>query len=156
MASNRIALSRLRKELDDIQKNPSAELSVGPSGEDMFRWEGILNGPPDSPYAGGAFKFTIEFPREYPMKPPKVKFVTRVYHPNISDTGHICVDILNHNWTSVYTVSQIMLSISSLLTDPNPSSALNVQSARLYQRNREAYNREVKKWVKKYASPENL
>jgi ubiquitin-conjugating enzyme E2 D/E len=88
-------------------------------------------------------------------------FVTKVFHPNIG-TSHqyggypICIDILQDHWTSAYTISQIMLSISSLLTDPNPSSPMNRESAKLWETNKEEYNRVVKQWVKKYASPESL
>jgi ubiquitin-conjugating enzyme E2 D/E len=154
--SNKVAVARIKKELAEIQKNPPLEVSVGPAGDDLFHWEGVMNGPQESPYANGFFKFTIDFTDEYPMKPPHVRFTTKVFHPNVSACGEICVDILKNNWSSAFTVSKVMLSISSLLTDPNPDSALNIESAQLYKSDRNAYNKEVKKWVKLYASPESL
>jgi len=159
--ANKTALKRLNKELADIQKHPPVEMSVGPVGDNMFHWEGVMYGPKDSPYEGGMFKFKVDFTDEYPMRPPSVLFVTKVFHPNVgtsfNDGGYyICIDILQDHWTSVYTISQIMLSISSLLTDPNPSSPMNQESAKLWETNKEEYNRVVKQWVKKYASPESL
>ena len=152
-----MALKRIKKELEEIKRSPPIELMVGLRDDNnYFLWEGLLSGPEDSPYSGGIFKFVINFPHDYPMRAPKVKFTTKIFHPNISVDGDICVDILKDKWSSVFTVSKIMLSISSLLTDPNPESALNGESARLYLNDRNSYNKMVKEWVKKYGSPENL
>ena len=156
MSENRaMAMKRIKRELDEIKKNPPAEVMAGPSNDDLFVWEGMLNGPEDSPYAGGVFKFVIHFKEDHPMSPPDIKFITKVYHPNVGQNGKICIDILQNNWSSVYTVSNVMLSILSLLTDPNCSSPLNPESAELYMNDRKAYNKTVKQWVKKYASAEN-
>ncbi|XP_054156100.1 uncharacterized protein LOC128954537 [Oppia nitens] len=152
------AIKRLRRDLIEINANRPTGVMVGPADDNnMFRWEGMIVGPEDSVYAGGVYKFTIDFPRTYPMKAPIFRFKTKIYHPNINPTnGSVCVDILNENWSSVQTVSNIVLSISSLLTDPNPDSPLNSESARLYIKNRNAYNNRVREWVKLYASPESL
>ena len=152
-----VTTRRIQKELDQIRKHPPLEISVGPTDEsNIYHWEGILNGPQGTPYADGIFKFSVDFPTDYPMNAPKVKFITRIFHPNISETGDICVDILDKNWSSVYDISKVMLSVSSLLSDPNPSSALNGESAKLYMKDRLLYNKTVKEYVRKYASPENL
>lgn len=157
MTNKQMALKRIQKEIEEVKKSPPDRVMAGPSDDsNLFHWEGMMNGPEDSPYAGGIFKFVIDFPDDYPMKPPKIVFTTKIYHPNISLKGDICVDILKNKWSSVYTISKVMISISSLLTDPNPDSALNAESGRLYQRDRQAYNKTVREWVKKYASPENL
>ena len=156
MTERAMALKRIKKELDDMKKHPMSEIMVGPVDDNLFYWEGLLNGPEDSPYAGGIFKFKIIFTDNYPMKPPRVEFITKMFHPNIATNGEICVSILKRDWSSVQTVSKILLSISSLLTDPNPDSPLNSESARLYLSDRKAYNQTVKQYVKKYASPENL
>jgi ubiquitin-conjugating enzyme E2 D len=133
------------------------EMSVGPVEDNMFHWQGILYGPKKSPYAEGVFKFNVKFPKNYPMNPPEVTFITKMFHPNIDErNGNICVDILRNKWTSVYTISTVMISISSLLTDPNPSSPMNPLCAKLYMTDRNMYNAKVKEYVKKYANSENL
>ncbi|KAG9442029.1 hypothetical protein H6P81_017883 [Aristolochia fimbriata] len=87
----------------------------------MFHWQATIMGPPDSPYAGGVFLVTIHFPPDYPIfKPPKVAFRTKVFHPNINSNGSICLDILKEQWSPALTISKVLLSICSLLTDPNP------------------------------------
>ena len=81
-------------------------------------------GPADSPYAGGVFFLDITFPPDYPFKSPKVIFKTRIYHCNINSKGEICLDILKDNWSPALTISKVILSICSLLTDCNPSESL--------------------------------
>ena len=108
-----MALKRINKELQDLGRDPPAQCSAGPVGEDMFHWQvnwslaannqtlptmnhwqATIMGPPDSPYQGGVFFLTIHFPTDYPFKPPKVAFTTKIYHPNINTNGSICLDIL--------------------------------------------------------------
>jgi ubiquitin-conjugating enzyme E2 D/E len=89
-----MALRRIEKELQDLRKDPPANCSAGPEGTDLFKWEGVIMGPSDSPYTGGVFKLHIQFPTEYPFKPPHVQFTTKIYHPNINSNGSICLDIL--------------------------------------------------------------
>ena len=154
---NSIALKRITKELEEIERNPPLEVTARPiDSKNLFHWEGVLTGPQDSLYSKGFFRFVIEFPKDYPMSAPKVEFLTKIFHPNISLKGDVCVDILKNRWSSVFTVSKIMLSIASLLTDPNPESALNGESARLYITDRQEYNRIVRKWVQLYARPQCL
>ncbi|CAN7006331.1 unnamed protein product, partial [Brassica rapa subsp. trilocularis] len=97
---------------------------TGPVAEDMFHWQATIMGPTDSPYAGGVFLVTIHFPPDYPFKPPKVAFRTKVFHPNINSNGSICLDILKEQWSPALTISKVLLSICSLLTDPNPDDPL--------------------------------
>jgi ubiquitin-conjugating enzyme E2 D/E len=94
--------------------------NVGPVGNDMFHWQATIMEPNDSPYQGGVFFLTIRFPTDSPFKPPKwVAFTTRIYHPNINSKGSICLDILRSHWSPALTVSKVLLSICSLLCDPN-------------------------------------
>ncbi|PFH57524.1 hypothetical protein XA68_14910 [Ophiocordyceps unilateralis] len=119
-----MALKRINKELTDLGRDPPSSCSAGPVGEDLFHWQATIMGPADSPYAGGVFFLTIHFPTDYPFKPPKVNFTTRIYHPNINSNGSICLDILRDQWSPALTISKVLLSICSMLTDPNPDDPL--------------------------------
>jgi len=119
-----MALKRINKELQDLGKDPPANCSAGPVGEDLFHWQATIMGPDDSPYAGGVFFLNIHFPADYPFKPPKVNFTTRIYHCNINSNGGICLDILKDQWSPALTISKVLLSVCSLLTDPNPDDPL--------------------------------
>lgn len=108
-------------------------------------------GPQDSPYANGIFFLTIDLPPDYPMKPPKVKFTTKVYHPNINSNGVICVSILKDDWSPALKIPQVLLSISSLLTEPNPDDPLVPEIAKLFKENRSKFEATAREWTRKYA-----
>jgi ubiquitin-conjugating enzyme E2 D/E len=112
----------------------------------------ILKGPIDTPYENGIFKISINMPVDYPFKPPKLIFKTRIYHPNIASDGTICIDILKDQWSSALRLNSVILSISDLLSNPNPNDPLVPDIARQYSSNRELYNKNVVEYVKKYAS----
>merc|ERR1712072_1616152 len=124
LQSEDMALKRINKELLDLGKEPPANCSAGPVGDDLFNWQATIMGPPECPYQGGVFFLTIHFPTDYPFKPPKINFTTRIYHPNINSNGSICLDILKDQWSPALTISKVLLSICSLLTDPNPDDPL--------------------------------
>ena len=145
------ALKRINKELIDINNDPPANCSAGPTGDDLFNWTATIMGPEDSPYAGGVFFLNISFPEEYPFKPPKIYFKTKIYHPNINSGGGICLDILKKAWSPALTVSKVLLSICSLLTDPNPDDPLVLSIAHLYKENIDAYRKKAKRWTQLYA-----
>ncbi|XP_010612213.1 ubiquitin-conjugating enzyme E2 D2 [Fukomys damarensis] len=140
-----------KRELNDLARDPPAQCSAGPVGDDMFHWQATIMGPNDSPYQGGVFFLTIHFPTDYPFKPPKVAFTTRIYHPNINSNGSICLDILRSQWSPALTISKVLLSICSLLCDPNPDDPLVPEIARIYKTDREKYNRIAREWTQKYA-----
>lgn len=117
----------------------------------MFQWQATIMGPPDSPYQGGVFFLKVVFPMDYPFKPPKVQFLTKVYHPNINSNGNICLDILRSSWSPALTVSKVLLSISSLLTGPNPDDPLVPEIAQLYKKDRAKYDKTAREWTMKYA-----
>ncbi|RMC05206.1 hypothetical protein DUI87_18390 [Hirundo rustica rustica] len=95
---------------------------AGPKGDNIYEWRSTILGPPGSVYEGGVFFLDITFTPEYPFKPPKVTFRTRIYHCNINSQGVICLDILKDNWSPALTISKVLLSICSLLTDCNPGT----------------------------------
>jgi ubiquitin-conjugating enzyme E2 D/E len=147
-----MAAKRLQKELADIRKDPPQTCSAGPvNDDDLFNWQAAIIGPAESPYAGGVFFLDIHFPNDYPFKPPKVIFRTKVYHPNINRNGSICLDILRDQWSPILTISKVLLSISSLLTDPNPDDPLDAEIAQQYKNNRQKFNETAKDWTEKLA-----
>uniref|UniRef100_A0A8D3DJY3 E2 ubiquitin-conjugating enzyme n=1 Tax=Scophthalmus maximus TaxID=52904 RepID=A0A8D3DJY3_SCOMX len=120
-------------ELNDLARDPPAQCSAGPVGDDMFHWQATIMGPTESPYQGGVFFLTIHFPTDYPFKPPKVAFTTRIYHPNINSNGSICLDILRSQWSPALTISKGM---------DNPEGTPGALSR---------YNKLAQEWTAKYA-----
>ncbi|MBA0684926.1 hypothetical protein Goari_026476 [Gossypium aridum] len=115
----------------------------------MFHWQATIMGPSDSPFAGGVFLVNIHFPPDYPFKPPKVAFRTKVFHPNINSNGSICLDILKEQWSPALTISKVLLSICSLLTDPNPDDPLVPEIAHMYKTDRAKYEATARSWTQK-------
>lgn len=146
-------LNRITKELEEIKNNPPIGISAGPEGTalDIYQWKASIVGPTDSPYAGGLFFLNILFPKSYPFKPPKIQFITKIYHPNIDNHGNICLDILKQGWSPALTIIKVLLSISSLLTDPNPDDPLLPNIAKLYKTNIKKYNETARLYTLKFA-----
>jgi len=142
---------RILKELLDLERNPIPGITARPKEEDIHSWTATIQGPENSPYAGGTFHLDIFFPPTFPFKAPRVKFITKVYHCNIAKSGSICLDLLKGEWSPVLTVNKLMLSIITLLTDPCPSDPLVPEIARLYNSNREEHDRMAKEWTERYA-----
>ena len=142
---------RIQNELKDLRKDPPANCSAGPEGDDIFRWEGVIIGPSDCPYAGGMFKLKINFAADYPFKPPNITFLTKIYHPNISSSGAICLDILKTQWSPALTISKVLLSICSLLTDQNPADPLVPEIAHIYTTDRSKFDETAREWTANYA-----
>jgi len=149
-----MSLKRIQNELKDLRKDPPTSCSAGPEGDDMFRWEGCIFGPEDSPYVGGMFKLIIQFPVDYPFRAPHVQFMTKIFHPNINSTGLICLDILKGQWSPALTISKVLLSITSLLTDPNPDDPFMPEIAKLYMDDRASYEQSAREWTMQYAIPD--
>lgn len=147
-----MSLRRLQREYTEIQKDPPANCTAGPVSEaDFFTWEAMIFGPADSPFQGGLFRLSIHFPSDYPFKPPILTFKTKIYHPNINAAGGICLDILKGQWSPALTISKVLLSILSLLTDANPKDPLVPEIADLYKRDRAAYDETARAWTQKFA-----
>jgi len=145
---------RIAKELENLTADPPANCSAGPIEDDIFHWQATLMGPQDSPYEGGVFVMNIKFPGDYPFKPPKVTFETKIFHPNINSSGGICLDILKEAWSPALTISKVLLSICSLLCDPNPDDPLVPEIARMYKQDRDKYNRNAQLWTIQFAVSE--
>ena len=116
----------------------------------MFHWQATIMGPNDNTYQGGVFFLKVQFPSDYPFKPPKIAFTTRIYHPNINRNGNICLDILRSEWSPALTISKVLLSIYSLLCAPNADDPLVPEIAKIYTKDRRRYDRIAREWTKKY------
>ncbi|CAM9283086.1 ubiquitin-conjugating enzyme E2 E3-like [Lampetra fluviatilis] len=143
---------RIQKELAEITLDPPPNCSAAPKGDNLYEWRSTILGPPGSVYEGGVFFLDITFSSDYPFKPPKVIFKTRIYHCNINSQGLICLDILKDNWSPALTVSKVLLSICSLLTDANPADPLVGSIATQYLTNRVEHDRIARQWTKRYAT----
>lgn len=142
---------RLKKELEELIKNPPSNCSAGCVKNDIYHWRATISGPENTPYMGGIFVLDIHFPPNYPFKAPKCNFITKIYHPNINSAGSICVDILRHNWSPALTMSKVLLSISSLLDEPNPDDPLEPLIAKEYKEDRTTFYNNAKTWTTIYA-----
>ncbi|NWU75057.1 UBE2B enzyme, partial [Onychorhynchus coronatus] len=139
-----------------LQEDPPVGVSGAPSENNIMQWNAVIFGPEGTPFEDGkpltfesfvtlisTFKLVIEFSEEYPNKPPTVRFLSKMFHPNVYADGSICLDILQNRWSPTYDVSSILTSIQSLLDEPNPNSPANSQAAQLYQENKREYEKRV-------------
>ncbi|CAF1182397.1 unnamed protein product [Rotaria sordida] len=141
---------RIVKELKTIE-DASECYSATIINDDIFHWEASIIGPDDSPYEGGVFRLDIRIPSDYPISPPRIRFKTKIYHPNIHFTGAICIDILQSRWNSIWSIDKILLAIISLLTDANPDDPYNARAALYYREDRQKFNEIARSWTKKYS-----
>jgi len=141
------------QEIQELQSDDNSNITAGPIHDDnIYKWSSTIFGPKDSPYDGGVFLLLINFPENYPFKPPQITFQTKIFHPNISsNSGAICLDILQNNWSPALTLTKTLLSICSLLTDPNPDDPLDAEAGKLYKNNREEFIKKAKEMTNKFA-----
>lgn len=137
------ARRRLMRDFKRLQEDPPAGVSGAPTDNNIMLWNAVIFGPRDTPFEDGTFKLTLEFTEEYPNKAPVVRFISKMFHPNVYADGSICLDILQNRWSPTYDVSAILTSIQSLLDEPNPNSPANSLAAQLYQENRREYEKRV-------------
>uniref|UniRef100_A0A3Q2I833 E2 ubiquitin-conjugating enzyme n=1 Tax=Equus caballus TaxID=9796 RepID=A0A3Q2I833_HORSE len=137
------ARRRLMRDFKRLQEDPPVGVSGAPSENNIMQWNAVIFGPEGTPFEDGTFKLVIEFSEEYPNKPPTVRFLSKMFHPNVYADGSICLDILQNRWSPTYDVSSILTSIQSLLDEPNPNSPANSQAAQLYQENKREYEKRV-------------
>jgi len=148
-----VARKRLLRDLKKLEATTAAQcaqsgkggtgIAAAPVAGDIMNWTAIIFGPDDTAWEGGAFKLAVTFSEDFPTKPPHIRFITRVFHPNVYANGEICLDILSSQWSPIYDIAAILTSIQSLLCDPNPNSPANSEAAQLWSENRREYNRKV-------------
>jgi ubiquitin-protein ligase len=142
---------RIQKELAEITLDPPPNCCAGPKGDNIYEWLSTIYGPTGSVYESGIFYLDIHFTSDYPFKPPKVTFKTRIYHCNVNSQGAICLDILKDNWSPALTISKLLLSICSLMNDCNPKDPLVASIATQYLTNREEHDKTAREWTKRFA-----
>ncbi|CAN0913589.1 Ubiquitin-conjugating enzyme E2 36 [Linum grandiflorum] len=144
-----------RAALEETQRllsEPAPGISASPSEENMRYFNVMILGPTQSPYEGGVFKLELFLPEEYPMAPPKVRFLTKIYHPNIDKLGRICLDILKDKWSPALQIRTVLLSIQALLSAPNPDDPLSENIAKHWKSNEAEAVETAKEWSRLYAS----
>lgn len=145
-------LQRLQYELKNREELKSYGITLETNEDNIYKWIIIMKGPVNSPYENGTFHLSIEFPANYPFSPPLINFITRIYHCNINNSGGICLDILKDQWSPALTVNKVLLSIISLLNDPNPDDPLVPEIAEVYLKDREKYTENAKRHTEIYAT----
>lgn len=132
-----------------VQQDPTAGISAVPLANDIMRWNAVIIGPENTPFEDGTFKLVIQFDEQYPTKPPMVKFISEMFHPNVYQSGELCLDILQNRWSPTFDVSTILTSIQSLLNDPNTASPANAEAANMFKDHRSQYSQRVRETVEK-------
>jgi len=138
---------RLIRDFKRLSSDPPEGISGAPCADNIMLWNAVIFGPAETPFEDGTFKLLLTFDEQYPNKPPAVKFLSRMFHPNVYANGELCLDILQNRWSPTYDVAAILTSIQSLLPDPNPNSPANAEAAQLYRDNMKEYIRRVKTTV---------
>ena len=150
-----MAAKRIKKEINDLERDEHIENGIvaGPAASDsLYKWTATIDGPKDSPYEGGVYFLDITIPTDYPFKAPKVRFITKIYHPNIGFNGAISLDILHGQWSPALTIAKVLLSVCCLLTDVNPYDPQVPEVARLFLNDRKTFNETAANWTRRYAS----
>eukprot|EP01091_Cochliopodium_minus_P010539 TRINITY_DN2814_c0_g1_i1.p1 TRINITY_DN2814_c0_g1~~TRINITY_DN2814_c0_g1_i1.p1 ORF type:complete len:166 (-),score=30.92 TRINITY_DN2814_c0_g1_i1:132-629(-) len=157
------AYRRLLKEYKELLLKPCEGISAGPINEDnLFEWEAVISGPVGTLYENGVFIANISFPSDYPLNPPKMKFKSEMWHPNIFKDGTVCISILHapgedpnqyelssERWSPVQSIEKILLSVISILAEPNDESPANIDSAKMWRTDKERFKEVVLQTVKK-------
>ncbi|MAJ97168.1 MAG: hypothetical protein CMI56_00950 [Parcubacteria group bacterium] len=147
-------VKRLEKELEEMRaKNvPGATVTADSVGDNICIWRGTIIGPEDTPYFGGTYHINIEIPEDYPYNPPKMKFETKIWHPNISSqSGAICLDVLGKEWSPALSIRTALLSIQALLSAPEPSDPQDAEVANQYKSDIELFRQTAKHWCDSFA-----
>eukprot|EP00297_Palpitomonas_bilix_P018600 CAMPEP_0113889340 /NCGR_PEP_ID=MMETSP0780_2-20120614/13430_1 /TAXON_ID=652834 /ORGANISM="Palpitomonas bilix" /LENGTH=149 /DNA_ID=CAMNT_0000878403 /DNA_START=31 /DNA_END=480 /DNA_ORIENTATION=+ /assembly_acc=CAM_ASM_000599 len=142
---------RIVKETASLMRDPAPGITASPHEENLRYFNVVIAGPSQSPYEGGSFSLELFLPEDYPMSPPKVRFLTKIYHPNIDRLGRICLDILKDKWSPALQIRTVLLSIQALLSAPNPDDPLNNAAAEHWKSNEKAAIAMAKEWTMEHA-----
>ncbi|SBS85064.1 ubiquitin-conjugating enzyme, putative [Plasmodium ovale curtisi] len=150
-------LTVINQELKDIENENVQEIDAHIKDSNIFEWVGFIKGPMGTPYEDGHFILDITIPNDYPYNPPKIKFNTKIWHPNISSqTGAICLDVLKSEWSPALTIRTALLSIQALLSDPQPDDPQDAEVAKMYKENYSLFVKTASVWTKTFATGPKL
>lgn len=154
-----MARRRIKKELEDFETKPSSRIWLGPVGDDLFKWKAMITGSVNTPYSGGFWRLSIILPQDYPFKPPKMRWITRIFHSNLSGEHPqncpcctACLSELNDKWSPAFTVAKILCLLRDILDHPEPDCHLSIcqEACKLFKNNRNAYDKKAREWTLKY------
>jgi len=144
--------SRLNKEFADISTNPIVGATIHLMDENIAKWNVIILGPKKTPYENGKFSIMIDFSDNYPFKAPKIKFMTKIFHPNVKkDTGEICAQVLEEKWLPTLNAKYIIQMIYGILETPNFDSPLDQDVIDAYMKDKKTFETKAKQYTKDYA-----
>lgn len=148
--------------LAEIKRKPIEGFSAGPQEDNMFKWDIMIMGPPGCAYEGGMFKATMDFPSDYPNMPPTLKITSEFWHPNVHADGKVCISILHppgddphqyetaaERWRPIHTIESVLISVISMISSPNPDSPANVDAAKMFRDDPDAYRKKCRRLVEK-------
>ncbi|KAI4522253.1 hypothetical protein K525DRAFT_223418, partial [Schizophyllum commune Loenen D] len=145
-------LRRVNKEIADCKNDKTSNVKIDLIDESPFHLKGSFPGPEGTPYEGGHFEVDIRIPETYPFQPVKMKFITKVYHPNVSSaSGAICLDILKDAWSPVLTLKSTLISLQSLLCSPEPNDPQDAEVAKHYTTSKRSFDETAAYWTHIYA-----
>jgi ubiquitin-conjugating enzyme E2 D/E len=146
-----MALKRITKELKDLGERTQGDISASPTGDNMFKLQATITGPEKTPYANGVFFVDVEFPNNYPFAPMKMKFTTKIYHPNVEESGKFCMSELKDDWKPAFTLTSILELLRGLLSTPRLEEPLRADLATQYKSKKSEFDKTAAEWTKKYA-----
>eukprot|EP01001_Neometanema_parovale_P000361 NODE_10391_length_595_cov_13.959746_g10117_i0.p1 GENE.NODE_10391_length_595_cov_13.959746_g10117_i0~~NODE_10391_length_595_cov_13.959746_g10117_i0.p1 ORF type:complete len:149 (+),score=29.80 NODE_10391_length_595_cov_13.959746_g10117_i0:71-517(+) len=146
-----MASTRINKETSKLQTEPPPGICATPAKDNLRYFSVVIAGPSASPYENGVFKLELFLPEDYPMVAPKVRFLTKIYHPNIDKLGRICLDILKDKWSPALQVRTVLLSIQALLSAPNPDDPLANDVAEHWKQNEQDAIKVAAQWTRAHA-----
>ena len=136
-------VKRVTKEISKLEKETTYGIMVKPHKDNILIWDAVLSGGKNTPHEGLNYKLLIRIDNDYPAKPPSIKFISKIFHPNVYRDGQICIDILQGQWTPTLRIISALISIQSMLDDPNPSSPANREAAKIFMENKELYKQKI-------------
>ncbi|XP_062014919.1 constitutive photomorphogenesis protein 10 [Rosa rugosa] len=142
---------RIQREMVELNTDPPPDCSAGPKGDNLYHWVATIIGPPGTPYQGGIYFLDITFPGDYPFKPPKIVFRTRVFHCNVDASGNVSLEIVKDGWSPALTITKVLLAIRSIFTKPDPYNPLVPSIAHLYLADKAKHDELASEWTMRFA-----
>lgn len=141
---------RIRKEIAELREEPLEGITVRPQTDDsLYLYHVTIQGPVSTPYEGYSLCLDFEYSSGYPFRAPSVRFTTPVYHPNISTSGRISLNILAVDWSPTCSIQSALLGVQWLLSNPNPIDVENPEAGRLYLTDQRAYVAQVRELLQR-------